>query len=463
MASRWEAPRLANEPARIVDIAAELVERARRAGAEQCDVIVNRYTESTVTVRLGELEKVIEAGSQALGLRVINGGRTAVCSTTDFHSAALDQFVRDTIELANISAPDEFAGLPSPSDLARPGADGLQLYDEAVAAMTTDERIALARDCEAAALGFDARITNTDGGSVSSRFGEVALANSLGFAAFYPSTMVSMVVEVMADDADGKKRNAYWFSSERSKHRLASPEEVGRIAARRALDQVGACKVKTTKAPIVFEPRMSAQLMGSLAGCASGSALYRGATFLQGRTGEQIASPLLTLVDRPLEPGRGASRPFDGEGVATRNATLLDKGVFQGFLFDSYTGRRTQNETTGSAQRGIDSLPSPGTSNLILLGGETPPDEIIRGVEQGLYLTELFGFGFNPTTGDFSRGAGGFWIENGEIAFPVTEINISGTMGTMLSNVDALGNDLTWFSSSAAPTLRISEMTISGL
>ena len=454
---------MANEPEATASIAASVVERARKAGAEQCDVIVQRYTEASVTVRLGELEKVIEAGSHALGLRVISGGRTAVCSTTDFSAASLDRLVRDTIELANISAADEFAGLPDSSLMARPGLDNLALFDERIVAMTTDERIALAKECEAAALGYDKRISNSDGGSVTSRSGEVALANSHGFAASYPSTSVSLMVEVMADDADGKKRNAYWFSSERRLQRLASAEEVGRIAARRAVDQVGARKIPTTRAPIVFEPMMAAQLMGSLAGCASGSALYRGATFLAGREGEQIGSPLLTLADRPLEPGRGGSRPFDGEGVTTRDARLFDAGVFQGFLFDVYTARRTGRATTGSAMRGIDSLPSPGTSNLVLQAGDRSPESIIAEVQSGLYLTTLMGFGFNPTTGDFSRGAGGFWIENGEIAYPVTEINISGSMSAMLAGIDALGTDLTWFGSSAAPTLRIAEMTISGL
>lgn len=444
-------------------LAVSVVERARRAGAEQCDVIVQRYTEGSVTVRLGELEKVIEAGSQALGLRVINGGRTAVCSTTDFNPAVLDKFVTDTIELANISASDEYAGLPDASLMARPGVDALQLYDERIAAMTTEERVQLAKDCEAAALGFDSRISNSDGGSVTSRAGEVALANSHGFAGSYPSTSVSLVVEVMADDAEGKKRNAYWFSSERRLQQLASPEEVGRIAARRAIDQVGARKIATVRAPVIFEPMMAAQLMGSLAGCASGSALYRGATFLAGREGEQIGAPNLTLLDRPHEIGRAGSRPFDGEGVATRDSNIFDNGVFNGFLFDAYTARRTGKSSTGSAMRGIDSLPSPGTSNLILMPGETPPELIIAGVKQGLYLTTLMGFGFNPTTGDFSRGAGGFWIENGEIAYPVSEINISGSMPAMLAAIDAVGTDLTWFGGAAAPTIRIAEMTISGL
>ncbi|HET7736991.1 MAG TPA: metallopeptidase TldD-related protein, partial [Tepidiformaceae bacterium] len=198
-------------------------------------------------------------------------------------------------------------------------------------------------------------------------------------------------------------------------------------------------------------------------GCANGSALYRGSTFLAGRTGQAIGSPLLSIVDDPWLPARGGSRPFDGEGVGTRKTSLLEAGVFQGFLFDSYSARRTESRTTGSAHRGVDSLPSPGSSNLVFEAGATTPEEIIGDVKDGLYLTALLGFGFNPATGDYSRGAAGMWIENGRIAFPVTEINISGRLDSMLGDIDAVGSDLAWFGGSAAPTVRVREMTVSGL
>jgi PmbA protein len=240
------------------------------------------------------------------------------------------------------------------------------------------------------------------------------------------------------------------------------PAEVGRIAARRAVDQLGSIKGKTQKVPVVFEPLMAVQLMGSIAGCLSGSALYRGATFLAGRIGERIGSENLTLTDEPLLPGRPGSRPFDGEGVATRRTVLFDKGELKAFLFDVYTARRTEQRTTGSAARGIDSGPMPSSANLVLEPGTMAPEAIIAGVQSGLYLTTLMGFGFNPTTGDFSRGAAGFWIENGEIAYPVTEINISGRMEEMLGAIDAVGSDLAWFGGAAAPTIRIAEMTVSG-
>ncbi|WP_322797014.1 TldD/PmbA family protein [Tepidiforma sp.] len=447
-----------------LELARRAVQLARRAGAEQCDAIVIAASESDVTVRLGEVEKLIEAGSLGLGLRVISGGRTAVGSTSDLSPAALEQFARETVELAAISAPDEYAGLPEPALLARDvSASAVGLYDERIEALSPDEKIRIARACEAAALAADRRVTNTDGASLSTRVADIALANSHGFEGTYPATSISLVVEAIADDAEGKKRNGYWYTAERSLSRLLPPEEVGRIAARRAVDQLGARKVPTTRVPVVFEPMTAVSLLGHLAGCATGDALYRGATFLASREGRQLASPLVTIVDDPTIPGRFGTRPFDGEGVATRPNPLVETGLFRGFLLDCYTARRLGRTTTGSAHRGLESPPSPGASNLLWQPGDLDPSAIIAGIERGLYVTSLMGAGFNPATGDYSRGAAGFWIEHGRLAYPVTEVNISGNLAGMLAAVDAVGSDLTWFGSAAAPTVRISEMTVSGL
>jgi len=446
-----------------IEVARQAVELAKRAGAEQCDAYMRMYDESEVTIRLGETEKLVEAGSRSLGLRVITGGRTAVCSTADLSEESLERLARETVELARISAPDEYAGLPSPDDFARASTDGLQLYDERLGSLTTEEKIRMAKACEAAAFAVDSRITNSEGATVTTRSGEVALANSLGFAASYPATAVALMVEVMADDADGKKRNDYWFSSERSLHRLLEPEDVGRIAAKRALAQLGAVKVPTKQVPVVFEPMMAVRLLGDFAACANGGALYRGASFLAGSLDTPVGSPLVTITDDPLEPGRGGSRPFDGEGVASRRTALVEAGVFRGFLFDSYTARRAKARTTGSAARGVESLPAPAPSNLVFQPGGMPASEVVATVEDGFFVTAVMGQGFNPSTGDFSRGAAGFWIENGRLAYPVTEVNISGRLGEMLAAVDAVGDDLSWFGGMAAPTVRVSRMTVSGL
>lgn len=446
-----------------LDLARYVVELARRAGAEQCDVVISAFDETEVTVRRGATDRLIEAGSRALGLRVIDRGRTAVCSTSDLDPAALERLARETVELARISAPDEHAGLPDPALLTVHDGAGLQLFDESLETLSTEEKIRMATVCEEAAFAADPRISNSDGASLTTRSGEFALANSLGFAGSYSATSVSLMVEVMADDAEGKKRNAYWYSTERHLHRLADPVEVGRIAARRAVDQLGARKVPTRQVPVVFEPLMAVQLLGELAACCTGSALYRGTTFLAGRQGERVGSPLLSIVDDPLMPGRRGSRPFDGEGVRSQRNDLFCEGTFNGFLFDSYSGRRTGHTTTGSAARGVEGLPSPAPSALVLQPGDVAPADIVADVRDGFYVTALMGHGFNPTTGDYSHGAAGFWIEGGRLAFPVTEVNISGRMADMLAAVDCVGDDLTWFGSSAAPTIRIASMTVSGL
>lgn len=447
-----------------IEIAKSVVALARRAGAEQCDAIVSMYTEANVTVRLGELEKLIEASSMSLGLRVINGGRTAVCSTSDLSPAALERFAAETVDLASIAEPDEFAGLPEPELLSRlTSADGLSLYDERIESLSTEEKIRMAKVCEGAAFATDPRVTNSDGASLSTRIGQLALANSHGFAGAYPATSVSLTVEAIAEDAEGKKRNGYWYAAERSLHRLPGAEEIGRIAAHRTVNQLGARKMPTRVVPVVFEPMMTAALMGDLVGCANGSALYRGATFLANRTGQLLGSPLVNIVDDPTRAGVLGARPFDGEGVASRRNELFSNGVFSGFLLDCYTARRTNGRTTGSAQRGVESLPAPGPSSLVFAPGEDSPESIIAGVGEGFLVTALMGNGFNPTTGDYSRGAAGFWIENGKVAFPVTEVNISGHMESILRGVDGVGNDLASFGPASAPTIRIREMTVAGV
>ncbi|MCC6381076.1 MAG: TldD/PmbA family protein [Dehalococcoidia bacterium] len=444
-------------------LARHAVDLALRAGAGQCDAFLVAVDESEVTVRLGATDRLVEASSQRLGLRVISGGRTAISATSDLAEDAIERLARETVELAAISAADAFAGLPEVGPEAPPAAE-LQLYDERLEAMTVEEKLALAVACEDAARAEDRRITNSDGATLSTRAGTVALANSLGFAAQYRSTSVSLAVEVMADDAEGKKRNAYWWSSGRMLHRLGDPAEIGRIAARRAVGQIGARKVATKRVPVVFEPMVAARLLGDLASCLTGSALYRKATFLADHLGETVASPLVTLVDDGTLAGAAGSRPFDGEGVRSRRTALFEEGIFRSFLFDAYSGRRTGNVSTGSASRGPDSLPAPGTSNLVLESrAPLPVASLVEDVADGFYVTELIGHGFNPTTGDFSRGAAGYWIENGRIAFPVTEVNVSGRLPEMLAGIDATGDDLQWFGSTAAPTLRFRELMVSGL
>ena len=461
----------APEAIRPLELAGRVVEKARAAGRArsadgargtfQCDAVAMSSRDSSVTVRLQELETVQEAASRAVGLRVIVDGRQAVVSSADISDEALDQIVEDALALAAIAEPDEHAGLPDPADQTGLR-DELQLYDEAFEAIAGRDRIDRAMACEQAAMDADARISNSGGSSFSTRIGEVALADSNGFAGSYLGTSASLAVEVMAAEPDGRLRNDSWFTAERQLHRLEDAALVGQEAAARTLRQLGAGKTKTQEVPVVWEPRLVAGLLGTIASAADGEALYRRSTFLADREGDAVASPLLTVVDDPRLPGRLGSRPFDGEGIATRRNVLLQDGVFQTFLFDTYNARRLGRTSTGSAVRDISSLPAIGTGNLIMQPGGRLPEQIIGEVQDGLYLTTLMGFGINLTTGDFSRGAAGLWIRNGELAEPVTEINVSGNLLDMLASIDAIGSDLQWFGAAAAPTLRMSKLMISG-
>ena len=444
-----------------LELAERLVERARASGADEADAVSMRSTDSTVEVRLQQLEKVVDATSRAVGLRVIVGGRQAVASTADISDEALDDTVAIALGLAKISEPDPHAGLPAVDELAG-GAAALQLFDESLEDLSPADRRERALACEQAALDTDPKIGNSGGASFSTRTGEIALAASNGFAGSYTGTSASISVEVMAKEEDGRLRNDYWFSAERALHRLEDPQAVGREAAARALRQIGAAKGQTCEVPVVWEPRMSAGLLGIVAMAASGDAFYRRATFLAEREGEQVAAEAVSVIDDPTIPGRLGSKPFDGEGVATRENALIEDGVFRGFLFDTYNARRTGRRSTGSAVRDVGGLPGIGTGNLRFIPGQASPTTIIGEVQDGLYLTTLMGFGVNLTTGDFSRGAAGIWIRDGELAEPVTEINISGNLLEMLTSIDAVGSDVQWFGDTGAPTIRMPKLTISG-
>ncbi|HWC30393.1 MAG TPA: TldD/PmbA family protein, partial [Dehalococcoidia bacterium] len=409
-------------------LAGDIVERARRLGADEVDAYVISSTESSVQVRRGETERVVEAGSHALGIRVIKDKRTAICSTSDLTPAAIDQMVRETVELASISEPDEYAGLPDRADLALVTQPNLQLYDEAVESVTIEQMRDLALRMEAAAFDHDRRITNSDGAEMGVVRSQIALANSLGFGGSYLGTHAALSIEAMCDEPDGKKRNDYWYSVERALHRLESPEDVGRKAAERAVAKIGARKVNTTAVPVIWEAPVAHDLLRILSQAASGEALYRRSTFLADLEGQQVASPLLTLTDEPLLPGRLGSRPFDGEGVTSRRLPLFEAGVFRNFLFDAYNARRLGRRTTGAAQRGLTSAPAPGPTNLVMAAGSQSHESLLEGIDEGLLLTDLMSFGVNMTTGDFSRGAQGFWIEKGRVTYPVTEINLSGNL-----------------------------------
>jgi PmbA protein len=446
---------------RCQEWAEQMLSYAMAAGADGAEVLVRDGSELEVKVRLGEPELVKDAGSRALGLRALRDHRVAVAYTSDFAPAAMRQFARESVDLCGLAEPDPFADLPERHEMAREVLD-LDLWDDSAPSLDAAQALGLARRGEQAALQFDRRVTNSEGAVCGRVMGATAFASSAGFSGGYRGTSLSLVVAPVCDDADGKKRNGHYWTAARFISGLLDPEAVGLEAARRTLAKLGSRKIATSQAPAVFAPEAARALLGQLAGVVSGGAVWRKSTYLAGREGTAVASSLVTVVDDPLIRRAPGSRPFDGEGLATRPNLVVSGGVLRTFLCDVYSGRKLGRGSTGSAGRGVGGGPHVSTSNFILLPGKTPPAELER-LPQGLYVTDLMGFGFNPVTGDWSQGANGFWIDNGSRAYPVSEITISINFDDLWKSIDGVGNDLDTRSSVQSPTLRVSRLTVAGM
>jgi PmbA protein len=448
------------DPKECQRLAEQMLALVVRAGADGAEVLVRDGAELEVKVRLGEPELIKEAGSRALGLRVVKDHRAAVTYTSDFAPEAMDKLARDTVELAALAEPDPLGDLPARDEMAREVPD-LDLWDDAVLSLDVAEGIRRARAGEAAARGFDKRVTNSDGAIFGRTVGAAAFATSAGFSGAARGTHVSLVVEPICDDADGKKRNGAYWTASRFAGALLGDEAVGVEAARRTVAKLGSRKIPTGEAPVIFSPEAGRGLVGQLAGVMSGGAVWRRSTYLAQREGTVVASPLVELVDDPLLRRGPGSRAFDGEGLPSRTNVLVSEGTLRQFLCDVYAARKLGRRSTGSAGRAVGGGPHVSTSNLILRPGRTPAAELER-VERGLYVTDLMGFGFNGVTGDYSQGAGGFWIERGERAFPVSEITISANFDDLWKGVDAMGDDLDTRSSVQCPSFRVGHMMIAG-
>jgi PmbA protein len=336
----------------------------------------------------------------------------------------------------------------------------LDLCDEEAHDLTVEEKIALVKRAEGAALAYDPRLTNSEGAGLDTHVSQIVYANTLGFVGEYRTSSFALSVTPIAGDGGGMQRDS-WYSVSRKFRQLEAPESIGITAAQRALRRLGGRQVPTQVAPVVFDPDVAASLIRTLAGAAAGTSIYRGASFLLNRLGEQVAADMVTVIDDGMIPGALGSRPFDGEGVATRRTMVLEHGVLRHYLLDTYCARRLGLTSTGNAARDAAGI-SVGTTNLYLVPGTYTPEEIIASVNSGLYLTELIGFGVNVLTGDYSRGAVGLWIENGKLTYPVEEITIAGNLNQMLRDIDMIGNDLVFRGRTAAPTLKIARMTIAG-
>jgi PmbA protein len=441
------------------DLLADLLQQATRRGATAADAFVVEDQSFSAQVRLGQVDTVKHAREQHMALRVFVGQSVAAASSSDLSRESVTRLVDEAVSLARVTSPDDKSGLPDASELARRVPD-LDLRDRSGHDLSPEDKIELARRCEAAALAADPRITNSEGGDFGDRRARYAYATSHGFSGEYETSSFSLSVAPVAAE-NGQMQRDYWYHVTRKRAQLEAPEDIGRTAARRTVRRLGARQVKTTEVPVIFDPDMAATLVRHISGAASGPALYRRASFLVGKLGERIAAPSITIVDDGTIPGALGSRPFDGEGLPVRRTVIVEQGVLRSYLLDTYTGRKLGLPSTHHAARDGSGV-GVSTTNLYLAAGSTDPAEMIRSVKNGLYVTELIGFGVNGVTGDYSRGAVGLWIENGELAYPVEEITVAGNLLEMLNTVEAVGNDLVFRDRTAAPTLLIGRMTVAG-
>jgi PmbA protein len=447
----------------LMALASSVVERARAAGADVAEAVVSEGRHLSAKVRLGQPELLEEAGSRSLGMRVMRGQQVAVTHTSDLTAGGLERLVKDAIELADLSQPDPFAGPPDSALLSsKESHKDLDLFDASVDLIDAKRALDMATRAEKAALDRDPRLNNSEGASVSRQSGASALCTSGGFRAAQRGTYVSIVVNPVADDVDGKKRSGHYFSARRHMAELESPEAVGEEAARRTLAKLGSRKLDTQELAVVFDPTAGRAMIGLIASCINGGAVWRKSSYLAEREQQRVASELVTLVDDPLIPRAPGSRPFDGEGLLSRRSVIVDKGVLKQFLLDSYSARKLHKQSTASASRGGSGGVGASTSNFFLEPGAQTPEQLLRSTERALYVTDMMGFGFNGVTGDFSRGAAGFFIEKGERIFPVSEVTISLNLDDLCKRIDAVANDLDHRTSTSAPTFRVSAMMVAG-
>jgi PmbA protein len=443
------------------DLAQDIVRRAMAGGATASECVIREGDEFSTLVRLGQVETLKESGSKSIGVRVFHGKRAASTYSSDFSREGLDRMLNSALALARITSEDPYSGIPEPAQLGSLSGD-LDLYSSDVYSLPGEERISYARRTEKAAIDFDPRIKNSEGGSFDAATGHRILANSHGFVGEYKRSYCSIAAIPIAQSENGAMQRDYWFSVARSLGRLDSPEQVGKIAAQRTLRRLGAKKVKTAQVPIVFDPMVANSILDHIFEGINGDSVYRGASFLAGKLGVKIAGDQVTVIDDGTIPGGFGTSPFDGEGVPTRRTVVIENGVLKSYLMNTYTAKKLGLETTANASRGLAGTPGIGPGNYFLQPGSKTPQQIISGIKEGLYVTEFLGHGANLVTGDYSRGASGLWISGGELSFPVEEITVAGNLKELFFNISEIGNDLEFRGSMACPTIRVDGLTVGG-
>jgi len=444
----------------LLELAAEVVKRAQAAGATDAECTIAEGEEFSANVRMRELENLKEAGSRGAGLRIMIGKKTGASSTSDLSAEGIAYLVKSAIELADVTNEDPHAGLPEPEELGKLPGD-LRLSSADVPELDTELKIETARKAEAAALAVDPRISNSEGASFDTHTGRHIFANSRGFAGEYSTSYCSLSVVPVARENESMERD-YWETLARGFGGLEPPDKVGRIAAERALRRLHPVKVETQKVPVVFEPRVARSLVGEIFDAVHGMSVYRQQSFLAGKLGEKVARESVTVIDDGTIPGLFGTSPFDDEGVPSRRTVVIERGVLKSYLLNCYAARKLGMKTTGNASRGLTGNAGIGHGNFYLEKGTVTPEQIIGGIRNGFFVTQVQGFGVNIVTGDYSQGASGLWIRDGELAFAVSEVTIAANLKDMLLGLEAVGSDLEFRGSVAAPTVKIGEMTVGG-
>lgn len=434
---------------RLRDIATEVLDHARLHGASACETDVSEGFGQTATVRKGEVDTIEYHRDKGVGVTVYLGQQRGHASTSDFSSQALRATVDAALSIARFTAPDPCAGLAEADRFAREIPD-LDLHHPW--ALSVDEAIGLARECEEAAFAASPEITNSEGASVSSHESHFVSANSAGFLGGYASSRHGISCSVIAGTADTMQRE-YWYDSRRKASDLLAADAIGAIAGRRAAARLGARKVGTCEVPVLFEAPVALSLLGNFVHAVSGGSLYRRSSFLLDSLGQQVFSPFINILERPHVPNTFGASPFDGDGVATHDRDIVTNGILQGYFLSTYSARKLGMSTTGNAG---------GAHRLIVQSGEHDLAGLVRSMRRGLLVTELLGQGVNYVTGDYSRGAAGFWVENGEIQHPVEEVTIAGNLRDMFRGIEAVGTDALPRSAKQCGSILIGRMTVAG-
>ena len=440
----------------LISEASLLLKEARRAGAEEADVVVVQSAALSVSFRLGKLEDVERAEARDLGLRVFVGKRQATVSSNDVSRARFGELANRAVAMARLAPEDPYCGLAEASRLAKRIPE-LDLNDPEEP--STETLTELAKDAEASALA-QPKITNSEGAGASWGRATVVLATSGGFSGGYTASNHSVGCSVVASEGEAMERD-YEFTSARYGSDLDSAREVGLQAATRAARRLNPRKVKSSKVPIVYDPRVSRTLLGHFASAINGASIARGVSFLKGEMEKAIFPKGTRIIDDPHRPRGHASRPFDGEGAANRKMAFVEDGVLKSWILDTASAAQLKLKSTGHAGRGTSGPPSPGPTNLYFEPGPSSPEALLAGIEEGFYVTELIGMGVNGVTGDYSRGAAGFWIEKGQLAYPVSEVTVAGNLRDMFKNLTP-ASDLKFRYGINAPTLRVDGMTVAG-